>query len=445
MPRLHGSPARCVEPANISFADDSLAWQLRQCPLQLVLGASSRTASRTLGGSFRRAGVYCSQVIDTQADDPPPLSEAQFDRQNAALVRESEILARVTRRIRGAMAHPPKSRITRPYFVTRTEDFWERHLADLVNDSLAMGIARYQGINPIGELIYQAFQSFAPLLQGYIGLGAHVNNLALTRWRPANRLQVAAKIDALVQLHARSLVLLDEVFALIYGGFPSGAEAISRTLYEVAVTAKFLHKFKAQLSERYLASHIVELWRSKSEFIPRRGAAQSKNWRDLEAELDAKYAAVIREHGESINAPYGWASPRFTGKGENPSRHRRRITFNDIQEAVGEARQKGRYRQNSHHVHAVHLGTIKTLVRHEPETLVLGPRPYGFATTAFNAIRDVQSVTEALLRSCGRLADDGSVHYWLEALDQLSYILRHLADQIDSNLKAVFRPSEDDE
>lgn len=329
-------------------------------------------------------------MIDTQADDLPLASETPFDRQNAALARQNEVLARVTRRIRGAMTHPPKSRKPRPYFVTRTEDFWERHLPDLVRDSLTMGIARYQGINPIGELIHQAFESFAPLLQGYIGLGAHVNNLALATWKPTNGPRQAAKVDALVQLHARSLVLLDEVFALIYSGFPSGAEAISRTLYEVAITAKFLHKFKAQLSERYLASHIVELWRSKSEFIPRRGAAQSKSWRDLEEELDERYAAVIREHGKPITTPYGWAYPRFAGKSEDPSKGSRRILFSDIQEAVGKAQQKGRYRQNSHHVHAVHLGTIKTLVNHEPETLMLGPRPYGFATTAFDAIRDAK-------------------------------------------------------
>lgn len=43
------------------------------------------------------------------------------------------------------------------------------------------------------------------------------------------------------------------------------------------------------------------------------------------------------------------------------------------------------------------------------------------------------------------MTDDGSVYYWLEALDQLSYVLCNLVDQINSNLKAVFQPNEDDE
>ncbi|UNB50917.1 DUF5677 domain-containing protein [Mycolicibacterium sp. YH-1] len=383
-------------------------------------------------------------MIDAPQDGLPVPSESPVDRQAVSLASQQEVLARLTRRIRGTLAHPPKSRKPGPYLVTRTEDFWERHLPDLVSDSLTLGVARYQGLSPIGELLHRAFETFAPLLQGYIGVGAHVNNLAIATWRPTNSPLKAAKVDALVQLHARSLVLLDEVFALIYSGFPSGAEAISRTLYEVTVTAKFLHKFKAQLSERYLASHIVELWRSKSELKPRRGTAQAKHWRAFEEELDERYAAVIQEHGTSIKAPYGWASPRFAGKPGSEKKPRERIFFADIQAAVGHTQQRGRYRENSHHVHAVHLGTIKTLVHRAPETLTLGPRPYGFATVAYDALRDAQDTTEALLRSCGRSTDDKSVYYWLEALDQLSYVLSNMVVHAGSALDTVFNRDADD-
>jgi hypothetical protein len=372
------------------------------------------------------------------------LGESAFLDQDSSIASQDEVLARLGRRIRGAIAQPPKRRKRRPYFVTTAEDFWERHLPDLVHDSLSLGVARYQGLEPIGELLRHAFTVLAPLLQGYIGVGGHVNNLALEAWRP-NSSRPRAKIDALVQLHARSLVLLDETFALIYSGFPSGAEAISRTLHEVAVTAMFLHKFKAELAERYLASHIVELWKSKSDFVPRRGAAQTGHWRAFEKELDEKYAGVIRKHGDSIAIPNGWAWPRFDDKSKGQAKLPRRIPFSWIQEAVGETGQRGRYRQNSHHVHAVHLGTIKTLVHREAETLVLGPRPFGFITAGWDALRDTQVATDALLRSCGRCADDPAIYYWLEALDQLSNVLQNMVISAGSTLDSIFERDADDD
>ena len=51
---------------------------------------------------------------------------------------------------------------------------------------------------------------------------------------------------------------------------------------------------------------------------------------------------------------------------------------------------------------------------------LLGPRPYRLAVAATEAIGDVQDVTEAFQRFCGRNASNASLYYWLEGLDVLT-------------------------
>jgi hypothetical protein len=225
---------------------------------------------------------------------------------------EDAILTRISRRIKGARTHKPRRREKGDYFVSDTEDFWDRHLADLVNDTLGLGIARSEGLAPFGELMSKAFGTTRFLLAGYVQLGGHVNNLALNDWMPTSP-RMSPKIHALVQLHARSLVLIEEIFVLTTMGYPSGASALARTLHEVRVIAAFLHRFEARLSERYLASHIVELWKHRADFAPGGAARRSRTWRATERELDERYREVIAKFGDSMTIENGWALPRFTG------------------------------------------------------------------------------------------------------------------------------------
>lgn len=132
----------------------------------------------------------------------------------------------------------------------------------------------------------EAFGTTRFLFAGCVQLGGHVNNLALSDWMPTSA-RTLPKAQALVQLHARSLVLIEEIFVLTVTGYPSGASSLARTLHEVRVIAGFLHHFEARLSERYLASHIVELWKNRADFAPSGPARRSRAWLATERELDA--------------------------------------------------------------------------------------------------------------------------------------------------------------
>jgi hypothetical protein len=353
---------------------------------------------------------------------------------------EDDILARVSRRISGAQNYEPRRLEQGEYFVSDTEDFWDRHLADLVNDTLGLGIARSGGLAPFGELIGNTFGTTRLLLAGYVQLGGHVNNLALSDWMPTSP-RTSPKIHALVQLHARSLVLIEEIFVLTTTGYPSGASALARTLHEVRVLATFLHRFEAQLSERYLASHIVELWKNRADFAPSGAARRSRAWLATERELDERYREVIAKFGDSMTIENGWALPRFI-KGRNKgSAVPRRIPFARLEEQVRRPFDRVIYRSGSQQVHASRLGSIKTLRAGEPNVALLGPRPYDLDRAANQAMWDVQDVTESLLRSCGKFTGNLDIYYWLEALDQLSYIVRGSVSDGQDLLDSVFAKS----
>lgn len=120
----------------------------------------------------------------------------------------------------------------------------------------------------------------------------------------------------------------------------------------------------------------------------------------------------------------GWALPRFAkGRNGGPALPRR-IPFARLEEQVRKPFDRVIYRSGSRQVHASHLGSIKTLRAGEPNAALLGPRPYELDRAANQAMWDVQDVTESLLRSCGKFTGNQDIYYWLEALDQLSYVVR---------------------
>ena len=370
-------------------------------------------------------------------------SRAEEDLSRLNPEHEDVIFARLSRRIRGALANPSSKYLERSFLTTPTQDFWDRHLEDLVSDCIGLGFARFRGLTGFSNLLSTAFDATSPLLMGYIQLAGHVNNLVLTKWMPESR-RTAPKIQALAQLHGRSLVLLEETFALIFMGYPSGASALSRTLHEVRVTSRFLHRFEAVLSERYLASHIVDLWHHKADHRPRCATQRSSEWKETERELDARYHSVLSKFGQSMTIENGWAWPRFS-RTWNRTKLPRRIPFSWVEETVSLPFDRVRYRSRSQQVHATHLGNIKTLLGQTPGEILLGPRPNRLAEPAIQAVSDAQDIAESLLRSCGRF-DGGEqvIYYWLEALEQISYALRSMVADAQASLDHAFGEEIDD-
>src|SRR5699024_2771706 len=112
---------------------------------------------------------------DEDAAAPDPVVDTEH---------EDVILRRLSRRIRGARSNPSPKRLHSAFLVSNAEYFWDRHLRDLVNDALGLGVARAKGLAPFGEVIGEAFSTTRYLLAGYIQLAGKMNDLALSKWMP---------------------------------------------------------------------------------------------------------------------------------------------------------------------------------------------------------------------------------------------------------------------
>lgn len=79
---------------------------------------------------------------------------------------------------------------------------------------------------------------------------------------------------------------------------------------------------------------------------------------------------------------------------------------------------------------------------YETGVALLGPRPFRLDVAAVEAITDAQRVTESLLRTCGKFVHDGNIYYWLEALDQVSFVLVGLFGDAQDTLDYIFERPE---
>jgi hypothetical protein len=145
----------------------------------------------------------------------------------------------------------------------------------------------------------------------------------------------------LTSLHARAVVLTNEVLHLLQFGFCEAAEARARTLYETTVVIWVLssagqqHGPNFELCERYYISSLLERRRAGFDREDRRTAA-----------------AARRKWGPRFFTPYGWARPLFTTQDK--------VTFADLEKAVQTDELRLWYLRFNN---AVHSGALNTIAR----------------------------------------------------------------------------------
>jgi hypothetical protein len=219
--------------------------------------------------------------------------------------------------------------------------------------------------------------------------------------------------ETLVTLHARALLVANEILWLLRGGFADGALARWRTLHEIAVIAHFLAQSERETSERYLLSFHIQAHRAICQYqeyadraglepFPQEEVEQARQMRD----------EVVARYGPSIKHEYGWAA-RALGKA-NPSLH-------DIERSVSLDHWRPRYKWASQYTHANYKPSATLLGMSEANEplLLVGPSNSGLTDPAhMMAISLVQVTLTLILREA---TFDGLV---------VSTILMQLSDEI---------------
>jgi Family of unknown function (DUF5677) len=180
-------------------------------------------------------------------------------------------------------------------------------------------------------------------------VGANLNQTE----RPAAALAKDYQFEALVSLHARSLLIAREILCLLYGGFPDGALSRWRSLHELAVMAVFLRKQDQEVSHRYLASFPFASLRAAEKLNEHAERANMTPFTEQEIKaMVARCSGFEARFGKEMHNQYGWASVALNNPKPN---------FAQLEKAVSLDHWRPRYQWASQHTHGGYRPALSML------------------------------------------------------------------------------------
>lgn len=112
----------------------------------------------------------------------------------------------------------------------------------------------------------------------------------------------------LKMLHGRACLVTGEIVTLLRNGYPDGAMARWRTLYEILVISDFIKKHGNDTAQRYLEFEQIEEYQGLEDY---QKYAEKLNKKTLSSEELATIEAIIQplkeKYGKLIRNRYGWA------------------------------------------------------------------------------------------------------------------------------------------
>lgn len=161
------------------------------------------------------------------------------------------------------------------------------------------------------------------------------------------------KREVLLRLHMRSIQTTSEIVTLIESGFPDGAMARWRTLYEIRIVAGLVEKFGDEIAIRYIdyqhVSRKEEMENHIRHFTSERDYDEINEVKHI---IESNFQEVIRRYGSSFSTPYGWAAHHLQKKRPN---------FRDLEASVGLPELPPTYKMASYRIHAGVAGLVDGL------------------------------------------------------------------------------------
>jgi hypothetical protein len=199
--------------------------------------------------------------------------------------------------------------------------------------------------------------------------------------------------DVVSGLHARSCLVLLEVHALLSQGFPLGALARARTLYETAVVALVIQHAVRELDQAGIAERFADHWAidARWDLKVANDAGLDVDPEELQ-ELDRQRDELLDRYGPAFGFDYGWAAPLFPDLGP-----KERVKFGMLEELAGWAMSRYEHRLSNHQVHASARSVSLSLYEYRGQVFRLtGETNTGFAAPASMALWAVLGSAHAL-------------------------------------------------
>lgn len=187
----------------------------------------------------------------------------------------------------------------------------------------------------------------------------------------------------LARLCAKTVRVAKEVEILLRFGFPEGAYARWRTMYEAEVIACFIVSGDQVLARRFLDHATIRQFEelSKLKHLDSSDNVESIQFRKQKAE----YENLLDRYGRNFRYDYGWASEALDMK---------KPTFKDIEQQVNMARMNPLFRFASELIHSGPVSIFANIsqVPGAPEVLS-GPSQLGLAIPGRDTARTLERIS----------------------------------------------------
>ncbi len=205
---------------------------------------------------------------------------------------------------------------------------------------------------------------------------------------------------ALTGLQARGCEIGFEIFTLLKNGYPDGAHARWRSLYEITVIAKFISENGNEAAKRYMLHNIIE---SSSGIKDYQKYCKIHGYKPFSKEeideMNKDRAEIIQSFGDGFKEPYGWASD-ILRKANINSKSTFKANFREIEKATKFEYMHGYYRMASHNVHAGSKALtfrLGTPIKLRGLPMRFGPSTTGFTDPAHGTSIALFQLTAILL------------------------------------------------
>lgn len=196
--------------------------------------------------------------------------------------------------------------------------------------------------------------------------------------------------DTILRLHVRACQVASEIITLLENGYPDGAMARWRTLYEINVVSTIISAGGENLAQRYVDHQIVDSYKAMKlygECSPQLGFKPLS--RKEETKIQRLYDDIIQKWGKPFSGSNGWASDFLQNK--DPK-------WKDLEASANQLGMRSYYKLASWGVHAGSKGLFFKLGSIDNEdNLLAGATNYGFTEPAQNTALSLYQITALLL------------------------------------------------